>query len=100
MNPQTQTSNLIEKANQAIQLDGQTKLASWVNAEKRRYYRLLLGMDLIGDIVLEREWGSLDSNLHGSKRQVIAQSAQENIGCVIAEICKTREHRGYEFADI
>lgn len=31
-----------------------------VNLERRRYYRASLTIDLLGDVTLERSWGSLD----------------------------------------
>ena len=37
----------------------------WVNPAKKRYYRLRVETDLLGDLTLVRTWGSLVTNLAG-----------------------------------
>lgn len=43
----------------------------WVHQEKRRYYRVLVYQDLLGDWVLNRSWGALDSGRGGVRTEVI-----------------------------
>lgn len=44
----------------------------WINAEKRRYYRASLYQDLLGDWILLRDWGALDSKLGGMKTELLS----------------------------
>lgn len=43
----------------------------WVHSEKRRYYRASIYKDLLGQWVLVRDWGSLDSRLGGTKTELL-----------------------------
>lgn len=44
----------------------------WINSEKRRYYRVILGRDLFGSLVLHCVWGGLDSAKGGDSREVFS----------------------------
>jgi hypothetical protein len=66
----------------------------WINREKRRYYRAIFQRDLLGDLILVRSWGSLDSN-HGRVQHEIVDS-QDTGALKLAEIDKVRVHRGYQ----
>lgn len=39
-----------------------TMLELWIHSGKRRYYKFVIYSDLLGDRVLLRSWGSLDSD--------------------------------------
>ena len=66
----------------------------WINQSKRRYYRVYLCADLLGDVFLQRTWGSLNTAHSGSKQELL-----ENwqLGLDRLEIIKKqRRQRGYE----
>jgi len=64
----------------------------WIHQEKRRYYRVRLYQDLLGDWVLSRSWGALDSAKGGSRVEVIEAQRFDDL---LAEIGKRRRVRGY-----
>lgn len=43
----------------------------WVNKQTRRYYRVHLDRDLLGDLTLTRSWEGLDSRLGRIKNEFI-----------------------------
>ncbi|HID82050.1 MAG TPA: hypothetical protein EYP51_06735 [Thiotrichales bacterium] len=66
----------------------------WVHAEKRRHYTLHLGQDLLGDWVLVRSWGSLDSQRGQVSRQLVGDWDK---GLEALEAAHKRRHaRGYQ----
>jgi hypothetical protein len=65
----------------------------WINQSKRRYYRVILQNDLLGDLVIIRSWGSLDSD-RGQVRKEIVDSESDGI-MKVQEIEKRRLYRGY-----
>lgn len=69
------------------------KAVLWVHHHKRRYYAVRVYCDLLGDWVLIREWGSLDSNRGGSKTELL-ESESEAVA-KLAEIGKRRLANGY-----
>jgi len=66
---------------------------SWRHEQKRRYYRAWLAQDLLGDWVLVRTWGSLDSHLGGSAQELVPDCAagQE----ALRRLDRRRRQRGY-----
>lgn len=50
----------------------------WVHPEKRRYYRASVYKDLLGQWILARDWGSLDSRLGGTKMELLAGVQEGN----------------------
>ncbi len=66
----------------------------WVNQKKRRYYRVRIYLDLLNDIVIAREWGSLDSNRGGSLNSIL--SDKNKCEEVLESISKKRKSRNYE----
>jgi len=69
-------------------------LELWINKEKRRYYKYIVYSDLLGDRILLRNWGSLDSKIGGTMSQVMVDSAQEQ--ALICSIRKKRLQHNYE----
>ena len=47
------------------------EVALYINVKSRRFYRVLAGLDLLGDFILYQSWGSLDSKLGNAKQQII-----------------------------
>jgi hypothetical protein len=43
----------------------------WVHPEKRRYYRASVYQDLLGEWVMVRDWGSLDTKMGGTKVELL-----------------------------
>lgn len=68
----------------------------WINPDKRRYYRVMLGHDLFDAIVLHCVWGGLDSARGNDSHEVFsdATSAHEKL----ERIRKRRQQRGYRLA--
>ena len=66
----------------------------WIHHEKRRYYRASVYQDLLGDWVLMRDWGALDSKLGGMKTELLVglQEGREKL----AAIAKRRKQHCYE----
>nr|BAL53142.1 hypothetical conserved protein [uncultured Gammaproteobacteria bacterium] len=65
----------------------------WIHPEKRRWYLVWVGLDLFGDRVLIRAWGSLDSRRGGEKREIPASEAE--IDKRLHAIARQRRRRGY-----
>ncbi len=72
-------------------------LELWIHPEKRRYYKFAIYRDLLGDRVLLRSWGSLDSKLSGCMTQVISSEEEEQP--LIDLIRKRRQIHCYELVD-
>lgn len=68
----------------------------WINQEKRRFYRVVVQKDLLGDLVLIRYWGSLDSSLGGTKTELVKG---DDIDGLLLEIDKLRTRKGYVSVD-
>jgi hypothetical protein len=66
----------------------------WVNTQKRRYYRVYLGRDLLGDLTLTRSWGSLDSRQGRIQNELISDLQQGRK--ILNEIGKLRVRHGYK----
>ncbi|MBD3821637.1 MAG: hypothetical protein IE914_05200 [Thiotrichales bacterium] len=86
---------LVLKAAEMIRGKDYLCLATWHNLSNRRYYRLSLGKDLLGDMVVEREWGSLDTHQHNSKRAIFLASELSNVLTLVRNVFRTREAHGY-----
>lgn len=69
-------------------------LEIWIHNEKRRYYKFAIYCDLLGDRVLLRNWGSMDSRVGGSMTQVINNKQQEQ--SLITSIRKKRLLHDYQ----
>lgn len=69
-------------------------LELWIHPKKRRYYKFAIYRDLLGDRVLLRSWGSLESKLGGSMTQVIPSEEKEQ--SLIDLIRKRRQQNCYE----
>jgi len=70
----------------------------WINNEKRRYYRIYILKDLLGDISVIRAWGSLDSNAGSQVRHSLIE--QKTIDSLLERLCLQRKHRGYELITV
>lgn len=68
----------------------------WVNKQTRRYYRVHLDRDLMGDLILTRSWGSLDSRLGRIQNEFIPDGNQGRK--ILDEIGKLRARHGYRVA--
>jgi hypothetical protein len=101
-NKQTESQEdlLVLKAAEMIRGSDYHCLATWHNDSNRRYYRLSLGKDLLGDMVVEREWGSLDTNQHNSKRATFLASEPSNVLTLIRNVFRAREQHGYAIVSI
>lgn len=65
----------------------------WINRKTRRHYTVHLAKDLLGDWVLLRSWGSLDSRA-GCIRKCLVENYRA--GCLEIEvISSTRQTHGY-----
>ncbi len=73
-----------------------TMLELWIHSGKRRYYKFVIYSDLLGDRVLLRSWGSLDSRVGGTMTQVISTTDEEL--SLIDSIRKRRTQHNYELA--
>lgn len=65
----------------------------WVNQEKRRYYKVLVYEDLLGDLVFLRNWGSLDNARGGVKTEIVSLQEAEDL---LVNIEKRRLKRNYK----
>lgn len=68
-------------------------LREWNFRSEDRGYALLLGRDLLGDLILVRRWWGLYTKLGGQKTAVIGSEAEAMVR-VDAEI-RLRQRRGY-----
>lgn len=66
----------------------------WIHPKKRRYYKCVIYSDLLGDRVLLRNWGSLDSKVGGSMSQLI--NTQDEEQHLLSSIRKRRLQHQYE----
>lgn len=64
----------------------------WVNQEKRRSYRVRVYQDLLGDWVMVRSWGALDTSHGGSKTDLIDVAKVDDL---LIGIEKQRTKKGY-----
>ena len=66
----------------------------WIHPKKRRYYRASVYQDLLGDWVLLRDWGALDSKLGGIKTELLTglKEGEEKL----ALIAKRRQQHHYQ----
>lgn len=69
----------------------------WIHPQKRRYYRASVYQDLLGDWVLLRDWGALDSKLGGMKTELLSglKDGEEKL----AMIAKRRKQHRYQVAN-
>ncbi|MFE8034041.1 WGR domain-containing protein [Thiohalocapsa marina] len=65
----------------------------WINAEKARYYRVVLEQDLFGDWSLIACWGALHSR-RGGMRVTALPSLDAGVAALDG-IAKRRRQRGY-----
>ena len=65
----------------------------WINAEKARYYRVVLEQDLFGVCNLIACWGGLHSRRGGMR--VTALASLDAGVAALDEIAKRRRQRGY-----
>ena len=65
----------------------------WINTEKQRYYQAYLVKDLLGDWVLVRAWGSLNT-ARGSQRTDLVSSEADGLQKLVA-LDRRRQQRGY-----
>lgn len=64
----------------------------WINQEKRRSYRVRVYQDLLGDLVMIRSWGALDTFRGGSKTDLVDVAKIDDLLLVIE---KQRVRKGY-----
>lgn len=69
----------------------------WIHPQKRRYYRAALYQDLLGDWVLLRDWGALDSKLGGMKTELL--SGLEDGEEKLTMIARRRKQHHYQVAN-
>lgn len=63
----------------------------WVQPNKRRYYQAILIRDLLGDRVLAKAWGSLDSKRGGQDTSVLS-SPEEEENAIDALLKRRKQH--------
>ncbi len=66
---------------------------SWINADKARYYLVVLDRDLLGDWTLIKIWGGIDSNRRRMHSTGVA-SCEAGVE-LVDEIGRRRAQRGY-----
>jgi len=71
---------------------GLCELVCFRNDQKRRFYKVFVGQDLFGDMVLIRQWGSLDNRQGNCQQSIISLS---ELIPLVSGIVKEREKRGY-----
>lgn len=69
----------------------------WVQPDKKRYYKLILSCDLLGDWCVTRVWGGL--NQASGRITHIPCSSYEDAIKLIEKISKTRIKHGYIVAN-
>lgn len=69
----------------------------WINAEKRRYYKLYVNYDLLGDLILLTTWGSLDTHQGGKKSILISDFA--SLPNLLKTIFNRRAHNAYQLEE-
>ena len=85
----------IESLEKLFNLCGVSRLLIWRHQEKRRYYYLLVGTDLFGNWVVERQWGSSETSQGGSKVALHEKGDLESVVLSIKSIIKDRASHGY-----
>ncbi|GAB6071523.1 hypothetical protein JCM30760_26210 [Thiomicrorhabdus hydrogeniphila] len=81
---------------ESFDTDGVHKILEWVNLTDERYYKLIVGKDLLGDMLLIREWGSTVTK-QGQRLNLITQP--EKMGqfvTLVDGLLKRRSVHGYE----
>lgn len=68
----------------------------WINKEKRRYYKVMVYRDLLDDLVMMRNWGSLDTARGGTKIEIVDHQQAMSL---LAKIGKQRIKRNYEIVE-
>ena len=66
---------------------------SWINADKARYYLVVLDQDLFGDWTLIKVWGGIGSN-RGRMHSTGVASYEAGVE-LVDEIVRRRSQRGY-----
>lgn len=72
---------------------GCRQIGEWINAEKRRYYKLFLSCDLFGHKTLIRAWGGINSKTGGSLVQVVDDD--DKVDEMIKVVERERRWKGY-----
>jgi hypothetical protein len=67
--------------------------ARWVHPNKKRYYRVFLSRDLLGDWVVTKSWGGISTSM--GKVAHVACPSLEEAKKLIDTIASTRTKRGY-----
>ena len=70
----------------------------WVNATKRRYYRLYIVKDLLGDLCIVRTWGSLDNPTGAHLTHSLLDPV--DFERQIKKIIQQRQRRGYQLKTV
>lgn len=70
----------------------------WVNARKRRFYRATLFHDLLGNCILFRVWGCMDSHQSCSLHRVM-DSWEDGVS-LVRELDYRRERGGYRIVNV
>ncbi len=70
----------------------------WVNSHKRRFYRATLFHDLLGNCILFRVWGCMDSHQSCSLQRVM-DSWDQGLN-LVRELDYRRERGGYRVVDV
>jgi predicted DNA-binding WGR domain protein len=68
----------------------------WINKKKRRYYKVMVYRDLLNDLVMMRNWGSLDTARGGIKTEVVDHDQAVEL---LVKIGKQRIKRNYEIVE-
>lgn len=71
------------------------KILHWENTELQRYYSVLLGKDILGDLILLRTWGSSKTKQHGEKKEIHNHTKTTELNSILRTIINTRKRNGY-----
>ena len=66
----------------------------WINLKSRRFYRVSVYRDLLGDLVIVKDSGSLDTAR--GRRMIEVAESRDQANCIVEKIDKTRLSHGYK----
>lgn len=89
-------SEIAQLVEETVSAGGINRILDWRNPLNDRYYTLLVGKDLLGDLVLVRQWGSSVTLQDQGKREVYTAEEVPKMVRTIVDLLKRRGVHGYE----
>lgn len=84
---------------EGFKFTGMTKVLEWYNDDTERFYKLLVGKDLFGDLIIERQWGSTKTEQCQQMRTTALPEKVGEVVILVDGILKTRKAHGYELTE-